>query len=550
MKYIIFYLFFCFNLSHSQLFNLNQNYIEDYLRDLQLIDNSFEYSFTIKANNLNDSIKNLIYSNYKYNNSNLYFELLPIDLISEYTSEHPYNRNNGSMIPNKGSQSLVSLGFKFKLGFLEIILKPEYLYAENLAYEGFWDGHYPLIISKRLSLWNHIDLPERFGTKPYKSFFIGQSSFNLNFNPISISLSNENIWWGPAIRNSIMMSNNAKSFPHISIKSLKPIDIPLGSLDFQFITGKLSESSYEPSYSDFIYANHITYVPKSEDERFFQAVNFNFSPKFINGLTLGYIRWIQSYIDFNIKNRDYFPVFDNLIRKNDKYGVEGNSKENERDQAAGLYFRWLWEKSNAEFYAELYYNDSKGNFRDLLLDSDHARASTIGLQKIFLKEGKNNYYKFSWEWTQLEQSSSRLLREAGSWYMHGRVRHGYTNRGEVIGASIGPGSNSHYFGVTRTKNNLSLAAFFEIIDQDNDFLYHAFENAKDFRRYWKDYNFHLKFTKKNKMNWINVHAMYSRSINYQWALDESFGQGYDYYVPGIDKNNFFITVKFTQLINF
>ena len=106
-----------------------------------------------------------------------------------------------------------------------------------------------------------------------------------------------------------MMSNNAKSFPHISIKSLKPIDIPLGSLDFQFITGKLSESSYEPSYSDFIYANHITYVPKSEDERFFQAVNFNFSPKFINGLTLGYIRWIQSYIDFNIKNRDYFPVF-------------------------------------------------------------------------------------------------------------------------------------------------------------------------------------------------------------------------------------------------
>ena len=210
----------------------------------------------------------------------------------------------------------------------------------------------------------------------------------------------------------------------------------------------------------------------------------------------------------------------------------------------------MWEKSNAEFYAELYYNDSKGNFRDLLLDSDHARASTIGLQKIFLKEGKNNYYKFSWEWTQLEQSSSRLLREAGSWYMHGRVRHGYTNRGEVIGASIGPGSNSHYFGVTRTKNNLSLAAFFEIIDQDNDFLYHAFENAKDFRRYWKDYNFHLKFTKKNKMNWINVHAMYSRSINYQWALDESFGQGYDYYVPGIDKNNFFITVKFTQLINF
>ena len=28
--------------------------------------------------------------------------------------------------------------------------------------------------------------------------------------------------------------------------------------------------------------------------------------------------------------------------------------------------------------------------------------------------------------------------------MHGKVYHGYTNNGEVMGAGIGPGSNSQY----------------------------------------------------------------------------------------------------------
>ena len=43
----------------------------------------------------------------------------------------------------------------------------------------------------------------------------------------------------------------------------------------------------------------------------------------------------------------------------------------------------VWKDSKAEIYAEFHHNDSKQNLRDLLLDSDHARAATIGLQKIF-----------------------------------------------------------------------------------------------------------------------------------------------------------------------
>ena len=37
----------------------------------------------------------------------------------------------------------------------------------------------------------------------------------------------------------------------------------------------------------------------------------------------------------------------------------------------------------------------------------------------------------------LEQTASRKLRGAGSWYRHSFVMHGFTNNGEIMGAAIG-----------------------------------------------------------------------------------------------------------------
>ena len=37
----------------------------------------------------------------------------------------------------------------------------------------------------------------------------------------------------------------------------------------------------------------------------------------------------------------------------------------------------------------------------------------------------------------MEQSASRLVRNANSWYEHW-IYHGYTNFGEVLGSGIGP----------------------------------------------------------------------------------------------------------------
>ncbi len=38
------------------------------------------------------------------------------------------------------------------------------------------------------------------------------------------------------------------------------------------------------------------------------------------------------YSEFATKNSDYFPVFEGLFRKNDKYGLTSDSLEGGRDQ--------------------------------------------------------------------------------------------------------------------------------------------------------------------------------------------------------------------------
>jgi len=551
---------------NSQTLNLNNTYFEEILRAAQLSGNlDSNISFTIRPLNIgSDGVKiskeildteQYFTKKYISKTNNFFIKLLPVDYKINYNSHHPYNRNNGSMIPSRGFQQLISLGLFAKIGPLSIQLKPEHVYAENKDYDGFPETHYPVIWERRYILWNKIDLPEKFGDTHFKKSYIGQSFIKLNFKGMALGISTENIWWGPSIRNGINMSNHAKGFNHITFNTTKPLKSKIGNFEWQFVTGRLESSGYFPPATDKEYAGRKLYIPKinqlgeRDDWRYFQGLTFTYSPKWINGLSLGLTRWTQMYsalvegkYTWMVGNPTYFPLFTNLFRSNDKY----ENYEAQTDQAAGVFFRWLWLDSKAEFYGEFNYNDSKQNIRDLLLDSEHSRAVTLGVHKLFNYKSTNSFIEFNWEWTQLEQNSSRMVRNAGSWYMHGNVYDGYTNRGEVIGAGIGPGSNSQYLSISKSNTKSRVKFALEIIDQDNDFYHLAFEDSQDFRRYWKDYNFHFSVDKKFSKFWGSFNLIYNRSLNYQWELED--GPNLPYYHSGRDVNNFHVEFKLTYPI--
>ena len=556
MRY--FFIIIVFSLKiNSQSINVNNDFDYSFIR-YKILKGEIksDHSLNIKPLNVNtyyDSIVRSFKTIYSNKKKSIELKSLGIDYFIEYNSNHPYNRNNGSMIPNRGYQHIISPGLYFKLGILDIQIKPEHHYSENKKFDGFWEGHYPVIWAKRYKLWNAIDMPERFGDIRHNSTKIGQSYVKLNWKNMSIGLSNENIWWGPSIRNSIMMSNHAEGFKHFTFNSIKPIKSLIGNFEWQFITGKLESSGYTPPRTDYEYAGTKLYSPKinqlgsTDDWRYLQGFIISYSPKWINGLSFGFIRWTQMYYALIegkywwLKgNPSYFPVFQNLFRSNDKF----ENYEAQTNQAAGIFLRWHWEDSKSEFYFEFHHNDSKQNIRDLILDSDHSRAATIGLQKVF--RINNNDFLFNWEWTQMEQNASSLIRNAGSWYEHSFVYHGYTNKGEVLGSSIGPGSNSHYLSVNMMKDMSKTGIAFEVVDNDNDFYHYAFMDAQDYRRYWKDFNLHINYNRNFKNFNLYTNLIYSRSLNYQWELDD---YAEPYYHPGRDVNNFHISIKFTYFGN-
>ena len=541
----------------GQNINLNNDFNNQLIRYSVLKNEiSTDFSFNVRPLNIH-SFSEILGNQYKTilrNPSNtIQIKTLGIDYFIEYNSHHPYNRNNGTMIPNRGYQHIISPGIFIKTGPLTIQFKPEHHFSENKEFDGFWEGHYSVIWAKRYKLWNHIDMPERFGNNNHNKTTFGQSSIRLNWKSLSLGVSNENLWWGPSLRNSIMMSNHAEGFRHITFNTLKPIKTFIGNFEWQVITGRLESSGFTPPRTDIEHAGSKLYIPKinqngrTDDWRYLQGYVFSYSPKWIDGLSLGLIRWVQMYSAlvegkywWLEGNPTYFPAFQNLFRKNDMY----ENYETQTDQAAGLFFKWFWKDSKAEIYAEFHHNDSKQNLRDLLLDADHSRAATIGLQKIF--NINNDDFLFNWEWTQMEQTGSRLIRNAGSWYEHSWVYDGYTNKGEVLGSSIGPGSNSHYFSLNRIRNQELIGIGLEIVDNDNDFYHEAFASARDFRRYWKDINLHLKYNKSFKYFNLSSNLVYIRSLNYQWELDDF---ATPYYHPGRDVDNFHLSVKLTYFGN-
>ena len=169
MRYFSIFLFLTYCLN-SQNINVNNEFNYSLIRS-QILSGELnsDYSLNIKPLNFSNGFNNLLKDEYKVlvNNEKNNFEIkfLGIDYFIEYNTSHPYNRNNGSMIPNKGYQHIISPGIFLRFGPLTIQFQPEHHYSGNKSFNGFWDGHYPEIWAKRYRLWNHIDMPEKFGKK-------------------------------------------------------------------------------------------------------------------------------------------------------------------------------------------------------------------------------------------------------------------------------------------------------------------------------------------------------------------------------------------------
>ena len=545
---LLLFLFFCTAPAvHSQSLPVGQPALEDYYRRQQLLGNlDSSVSFTVRplipiaAFGVRDvfypdsisgkfglsSFENKLVSK----DGKFRGQLLPVSIQTQFNSHHPYGWNDGAMIPSKGLQTLISAGIYAEYGPLTIQFKPEVVLAANSEFDTFNKDHYDIITAIYYNFYNNIDLPARFGKSAYNKAYWGQSSIRLNYESLSFGLSSENLWWGPGMRSSLLMSNTAPGFKHLTLNTRKPIKTPVGSFEGQIIAGRLENSGFgvlEPERSHF---SNPLYLPKRDDWRYLAGMVLTWQPKWVPGLFLGLTRSSQTYGSDLSKFGDYLP-FSSTNKQN-----AADEAINKKDQRNSYFMRWLWPEEHAEIYFEYGRNNYAGNIQDLMLAPAVSRAYIFGLRKLFPFGSRNNEnLMVNVEVTQMQETDFDKVLSSAGWYTNTNIRHGYTNRGEVLGAGIGPGANMQSLELSWVKGLKRLGLQFERYVHNNDFYYAAYYPSLDWRRHYTDLSFAAVGEWNYKNLLFNAKLQGIKSLNYQWFLFQEPGERYT--VPGQDAFN-------------
>ncbi len=542
---------FCFYSldAHSQALSTGYSMLEDYYRREQLRGNirqdfsfvsypifpvsAFERKNPFDPNaNLQSSHFHKFDGNFVFANEKYRVKILPLSWQNQYNSHHPEGINDGAMIPARGYQTLVSGGVYFESKFLSIKIQPEFIHAANEDFEGFpltrttpglakarWDQYYYRYL-------HYIDHPEKFGEGAYNRWLWGQSSIRVHLDKVSLGFSNENLRWGPGIYNTLVMTNSAAGFAHLTLNTVSPITTPIGSFEGQLVVGWLKNSGYPgPNVENVDHYWNPHYPPNPEHERYLNGMIFSYQPKWVPGLFLGLIRSYQIYHkDMGTEFIDYLPVFTTYSRKK----IEDDIIEKEEtlkpyDFYNSIFFRFVWEEANVELYGEYGRSDYFWDGRDLNLQLDHSAAYNMGFRKLMqLNKRENEYIEVGMELTQLAKGANSTFRSNGQywqgWYKSNPVWQGYTHKGQMLGAGIGSGSNMQTINISWHKNLNSLGIQLDRLVHNNDF--HQ-ENIIDPRMHWVDLGAALKGSWEYKNLLFTFKFKGVAVKNYQWVFDWS-----------------------------
>ena len=434
------------------------------------------------------------------------FRILPFSQTSQYNSKVAYGRNDGAMIPAAGYQGNFSGGFKATYGNLSIQLKPEWIVAENQPFEifsteqypNYWEVYYRMVLNK-------IDNPESFGNGAYRKLVMGQSNIQYAFNQFSVGISTENLWWGPGRFNAIIMSNNAEGFVHATIHTTKPIETAWGNFEGQIISGQLQNSTILPPDRYRYNSDGLPlYKPKPNNSRYLHGMMASFQPKFSNGLFVG----------FTLVN----------------YGYHTSANET----MGSLFARYVMPKDHAEVYIEYGRNDKMPTLINVVADNNYPRAFVAGIRKLvpLNNRQKNAFIDINVEFAQLQLPNSKQTVDpnSNSWYTSSSVPQGYTNNGQIMGAGIGPGSNTETIAISYVKGFSKVGIELERYLHNNDFYYNAYSITNDPTRHWVDLSTSLVGSYHYKHFMLNGKVAMMRSLNYEWFILETLGyfkNGYD-----------------------
>ena len=539
-------LFFCYYTGFAQNSFFDEIHLMDYQRNKQLLNdsngvifNSFlirsTSSFQFLQSKLKGTTKDIVQS-------------ISLNFDQQNNSLQPISFNDGNMYPARGWQERYSYGINLKLLIFDINYQPEKLTVQNLTQEYYkgnaGDGNFNYKYFGMVA--NNIDNFRQFGYDRIEETTLGQSRAGIKTKYIAAGVSNENIWWGPGKRNSLVFTNNSAGFQHYYLKTVEPIKTYIGSFELAGVVGKLDTTKYTDIDQELLNACPQCKFFKNLDEREIDGITINYQPKWVPNFFIGYAYARQFYRHATNALGDTVNFF---------------SKDLPKQEIGSLFFRFAMPEEHAEFYGEMGMpNEAPWPWKFF---KERMRPGFVfGATKLVPLKFFDSYLSLNVEFTQLQLTNARDILYEGypfaggkpnSWYLSTIVNQGWSNNGQLLGSSIGPGSNNQSISLSWNKGYNKIGVFVERTVFNNDFYYSTYFNPYAsngygyYNRYWVDLTQRLELQFMPIRNvllaasFTNTHA-----LNYRWIREEDGISAFDEPSTYSDKynNQFQMSIKY------
>jgi hypothetical protein len=343
-----------------------------------------------------------------------------------YNSALATSLNEGALWSGRGSSALLRGGVAIEVGRLQATLAPELVVSANRAVEvraGTTPGW-----SAWSSPWripeHPADLPLRFGDAPIAAVAPGQSRVELALGALAVGISSANLWWGPGVRNALVLSNHAAGVPHALLRTTHPLHTPIGAIDARVIAGRLTESLYFDR-------------DPSNDRRALTGMALAWTPRGVDGATVGLTRL--------------------TVQRS--------------DAMHGAFLRWVFPDDGVEFWGE-YATMQLPTLRQWLVAPNANAGWTLGGQwRLPRPRPTDATWRLQLEITEVAQSRVLAGREPRDWGTGLVAVQGFTQRGRMLGVSTGPGSSHWWWAMDRWHPTWTAGAFLSRTRWENDAFY-------------------------------------------------------------------------------
>jgi hypothetical protein len=348
-------------------------------------------------------------------------------------TSYPYGANDGPVWAGRGVTLVGSTGIGGHIGPLSFAFSPKAFVTSNAPFDLVPNGQTGALTYNNGSFPDAVDYPQRFGNKPYSRLDPDASSIRLDSRFISLGVSTGNEWIGPATEYPFLLGTNAGGFPHLFVGTGDPVSLWFARAQARLMWGKLYQSNYSPVSG----STHYISVAEPGTVRLMASSQIVFLPRGIPGLEIGFARFL--HVPYRVGEPSgafWRKPFKTFFLKNEYAAGDTAGADN---QLASAFFRWAFPHSGFELYGERGYEDQFYDFRDFVQDPDNEREYLLGFQKT-LRRPNNRVNVFKMEVLNYQLPTIARVRVQGGIYLHGDLRQGHSNRGQLLGASAGVGN--------------------------------------------------------------------------------------------------------------